>query len=38
MKNLEYYLNLPYRVEIMPDTLEGGYIAQCPECLAALPM
>lgn len=31
MKNLEYYLNLPYRVEIMPDTLEGGYIAQCPE-------
>lgn len=31
MKHLEYYLNLPYRIEIMPDTLEGGYIAQCPE-------
>ncbi len=31
MKTVEYYMNLPYRVEIIPDTLEGGYIAQYPE-------
>ena len=24
-KNLDYYLSLPYRVEVTPDTKEGGY-------------
>ena len=27
MKTLEYYMNLPYRLEIIPDTDEGGYVA-----------
>ncbi len=31
MKTVEYYMNLPYRVEIIPDTLEGGFIAKYPE-------
>jgi predicted RNase H-like HicB family nuclease len=30
-KNLEYYLSLPYRLEIVPDTEEGGYAACYPE-------
>ena len=31
MKNLEYYLSLPYRLEIVPDDEEGGYAASYPE-------
>lgn len=31
MKNLDYYMNLPYRMEIIPDTEEGGYVALLPE-------
>ena len=31
MKTLEYYLSLPYRLEIVPDTEEGGYAACYPE-------
>ena len=31
MKTLEYYLSLPYRLEIVPDTHEGGYVATYPE-------
>lgn len=31
MKSLEYYLNLPYRLELVPDTKEGGYIVTFPE-------
>jgi len=31
MKTLEYYLSLPYRLEIIPDTEEGGYAARYPE-------
>ena len=31
MKNLEYYLSLPYKLEIKPDTNEGGYAARYPE-------
>jgi len=27
MKTLEYDMNLPYRLEIIPDTDEGGYVA-----------
>ncbi|MBQ9764438.1 MAG: type II toxin-antitoxin system HicB family antitoxin [Phascolarctobacterium sp.] len=31
MKNIEYYLKLPYRLEIVPDIHEGGYAASYPE-------
>ena len=31
MKNLEYYMNLPYKLEIIPDIDEGGYAARYPE-------
>lgn len=31
MKSLEYYMNLPYKLEIVPDTEEGGYLAYYPE-------
>ena len=31
MKTLEYYMSLPYRLEIVPDTAEGGYVASFPE-------
>lgn len=30
-KSLEYYMGLPYRIEIVSDEAEGGYILQCPE-------
>ena len=30
-KTLEYYLSLPYRLEIIPDEAEGGYGARYPE-------
>ena len=30
-KTLEYYLSLPYRLEIIPDTVDGGYGACYPE-------
>lgn len=30
-KNLEYYLSLPYKMEIIPDTAEGGYAACYPD-------
>ena len=36
-KTIEYYLSLPYRLEIVPDTEEGGYGARYPElpgCIA----
>lgn len=31
MKTLEYYMKLPYRMEIVPDTYEGGFVASYPE-------
>ena len=31
MKTLEYYLSLPYRLEVVPDTEEGGFGACYPE-------
>lgn len=31
MKTLEEYLRLSYRMEILPDTREGGYIIRFPE-------
>jgi len=29
--SVEYYLNLPYKLEIVPDTEEGGYVAYYPD-------
>ena len=31
MKTIEYYMNLPYRMEIIPDVEEGGFVASYPE-------
>ena len=30
-KTIDYYMSLPYRLEIVPDTEEGGYGARYPE-------
>ena len=30
-KNLSYYMNLPYRVEVVEDKEEGGFALHCPE-------
>ena len=30
-KTLEYYMNLPYRLEIIPDKEEGGFTAYYPD-------
>lgn len=31
MKALEYYLALPYKMEIVPDPYEGGYVVSYPD-------
>lgn len=31
MKTIDYYMNLPYRIEIIPDIEEGGYVAAFPD-------
>ena len=31
MNTVEYYLQCPYRLEIIPDIDEGGYVASYPE-------
>lgn len=31
VKNLDYYMNLPYRVEVVEDKEEGGFVLHCPE-------
>ena len=31
MKTLKEYMKLPYKLEILPDTDEGGYVASYPE-------
>lgn len=31
MKDLNYYMRLDYRIEIIPDIEEGGYALHCPE-------
>lgn len=31
MKNLEYYMKLPYKLEVIQDVEEGGYVARYPE-------
>ena len=38
MKTIEHYLKLPYRLEIVPDPDEGGFVARYPDlpgCLTA---
>ena len=38
MKTLDEYLKMPYRMEIVPDLDEGGFVASYPElpgCLSA---
>ena len=30
-KTIDYYMNLPYRLEIIPDPDEGGFVASYPE-------
>ena len=30
-KDLNYYMALPYRVEVIPDEEEGGFALHCPE-------
>jgi len=37
-KNLEYYMSLPYRVEVIEDREEGGFALRCPDlrgCMTA---
>lgn len=31
MNKLEYYMELPYKTEIVRDTQEGGFLLYCPE-------
>lgn len=31
MKTVDYYMNLPYKLEIVPDTEEGGFLAMFPD-------
>lgn len=31
MKDLEYYMKIPYRMEIVPDVGNGGYVASYPD-------
>ena len=31
IKDLNYYLGLPYRIEIVKEQEEGGYVLHCPE-------
>ena len=31
MKTIDYYMSLPYRMEIVPDRQEGGYTAWYPD-------
>ncbi len=36
MKTIDYYMNLPYKMEIVPDVEEGGYVAlfsDLPGCI-----
>lgn len=36
MKTIEYYMSLPYRLEILPDPDESGYVARYPDLLGCL--
>lgn len=30
-KDLDYYMDLPYKIEVVEDKEEGGYVLSCPE-------
>ena len=36
MKDLNYYLSLPYKLEIIPDREEGGYLVSYPDLKGCL--
>lgn len=36
MRTIEEYMELPYKVEIVPDTDEGGYVASVPELVGCI--
>ena len=36
MKTIEEYMRLPYRMEVIPDIVEGGYIIRFPELTGCL--
>lgn len=36
MKNLEYYMDLNYKIEIIKDEIEGGYVLSIPELKGCL--
>ena len=36
MRTLEEYMRLPYRMEIIPDTIEGGFAVRFPELSGCL--
>ena len=36
MKTIAYYMNLPYRLELVPDTEEGGFVASYQELRGCL--
>ena len=38
MKTIEYYMKLPYKLEIFPDPDEGGYVASYPDLPGCLTM
>ena len=31
MKMIDYYMGLPYRMEIIPDAEEGGFVVRFPD-------
>ena len=36
MKTIAYYMDLTYRLELVPDTEEGGFVASYPELRGCL--
>ena len=36
MKAIAYYMDLPHRLELVPDTEEGGFVASYPELRGCL--
>lgn len=36
MEKIEYYMNLPYKLVIIPNPDEGGYVACYPDLLGCI--
>lgn len=36
MKTIDYYMHLPYKMEIIPDVDEGGYTVRFPDLKGCL--